>query len=95
MFSVLPDSLEGLKPILLYPVIGLLLMGILMTYVINPPTAAFNQWLAGALASMSTTSKVLMGFVLGAMMSIDFGGPLNKAAYVSVLLLWLQLTAAL
>lgn len=82
MFSVLPDSLEGLKPILLYPVIGLLLMGILMTYVINPPTAAFNQWLAGALASMSTTSKVLMGFVLGAMMSIDFGGPLNKAAYV-------------
>ena len=82
VFSVLPDSLEGLKPILLYPVIGLLLMGILMTYVINPPTAAFNQWLAGALASMSTTSKVLMGFVLGAMMSIDFGGPLNKAAYV-------------
>ena len=57
-------------------------MGILMTYVINPPTAAFNQWLAGALAGMSTTSKVLMGFVLGAMMSIDFGGPLNKAAYV-------------
>ena len=82
VFSVLPDSLEGLKPILLYPVIGLLLMGILMTYVINPPTAAFNQWLAGALAGMSTTSKVLMGFVLGAMMSIDFGGPLNKAAYV-------------
>ena len=82
VLNVLPDSLEGLKPVLLYPVIGLLLMGILMTYVINPPTAAFNQWLAGALASMSTTSKVLMGFVLGAMMSIDFGGPLNKAAYV-------------
>ena len=82
VFSVLPDSLEGLKPILLYPVIGLLLMGILMTYVINPPTAAFNQWLAGALAGMSTTSKILLGFVLGGMMSIDFGGPLNKAAYV-------------
>ena len=80
--SVLPDSLEGLKPILLYPVLGLLIMGVLMTYVINPPTAAFNQWLAGALASMSTTSKILMGFVLGGMMSIDFGGPLNKAAYV-------------
>ena len=80
--SVLPDSLEGLKPILLYPVLGLLIMGVLMTYVINPPTAAFNQWLAGALAGMSTTSKVLMGFVLGGMMSIDFGGPLNKAAYV-------------
>lgn len=80
--GVLPDSLEGLKPILLYPVLGLLIMGVLMTYVINPPTAAFNQWLAGALASMSTTSKILMGFVLGGMMSIDFGGPLNKAAYV-------------
>lgn len=80
--SVLPDSLEGLKPILLYPVLGLLIMGVLMTYVINPPTAAFNSWLAGALAGMSTTSKVLMGFVLGGMMSIDFGGPLNKAAYV-------------
>lgn len=82
VLGVLPDSLEGLKPILLYPVLGLLIMGILMTYVINPPTAAFNQWLAGALASMSTTSKILMGFVLGGMMSIDFGGPLNKAAYV-------------
>lgn len=82
LFSVLPDSLEGLKPILLYPVLGLLLMGVLMVYVINPPTAAFNQWLAAALASMSTTSKILMGFVLGGMMSVDFGGPLNKAAYV-------------
>lgn len=82
VLSVLPDSLEGLKPILLYPVLGLLIMGVLMTYVINPPTAAFNQWLAGALAGMSTTSKILMGFVLGGMMSIDFGGPLNKAAYV-------------
>lgn len=82
LFSVLPDSLEGLKPILLYPVVGLLLMGVIMVYVINPPTAAFNQWLAAALASMSTTSKILMGFVLGGMMSIDFGGPLNKAAYV-------------
>ena len=82
VLGVLPDSLEGLKPILLYPVLGLLIMGVLMTYVINPPTAAFNQWLAGALAGMSTTSKVLMGFVLGGMMSIDFGGPLNKAAYV-------------
>ena len=57
-------------------------MGVLMVYVINPPTAAFNQWLAAALASMSTTSKILMGFVLGGMMSVDFGGPLNKAAYV-------------
>lgn len=82
LFGCLPDAMEGLKPILLYPVFGLLLMGILMTYVINPPTAAFNIWLATALGSMSTVSKILMGFVLGGMMSIDFGGPLNKAAYV-------------
>ena len=82
LFSALPDSLEGLKPVLLYPVCGLVLMGLLMTYVINPPTAAFNNWLAATLASMSTVSKVLLGFILGGMMSIDFGGPINKAAYV-------------
>lgn len=82
LFSALPDSLEGLKPVLIYPVCGLVLMGVLMTYVINPPTAAFNNWLAATLASMSTVSKVLMGFILGGMMSIDFGGPINKAAYV-------------
>ncbi len=82
LLAALPDSLEGLKPVLLYPVIGLLLVGVIMTYIINPPTAAFNQWLAAALAGMSTTSKILLGFVLGGMMSIDFGGPLNKAAYV-------------
>ena len=82
LFSALPDSLEGLKPVLLYPVCGLVLMGLLMTYVINPPTAAFNNWLAATLASMSTVSKVMLGFILGGMMSIDFGGPINKAAYV-------------
>ena len=82
LFSALPDSLEGLKPVLVYPVCGLVLMGVLMTYVINPPTAAFNNWLAATLASMSTVSKVLLGFILGGMMSIDFGGPINKAAYV-------------
>ena len=82
LFSALPDALEGIKPVLLYPVFGLLLLGLIMTYVINPPTAAFNGWLAAALAGMSTMSKVLLGFVLGGMMSIDFGGPINKAAYV-------------
>lgn len=82
LFGCLPDALEGIKPVLLYPVFGLLLLGIIMTYIINPPTAAFNGWLAAALAGMSTMSKVLLGFVLGGMMSIDFGGPINKAAYV-------------
>ena len=67
---------------LLYPVLGLLLMGIIMTYIINPPTAMFNKWLAGVLAGMSSSSKVILGFILGGMMSIDFGGPINKAAYV-------------
>lgn len=78
----MPQSLESLKPILIYPVIGLLLIGALMAGVINPVMASFNQWVTGSLAHMGGTSKVLMGFILGGMMSIDFGGPLNKAAYV-------------
>ncbi len=78
----LPDSLENLKPILLYPVLGLMIMGALMVLVINPVMGAVNQWVNGGLTSMSGGSKVLLGLVLGGMMSIDFGGPLNKAAYV-------------
>ena len=82
VLSGLPQALEGTKPVLLYPVLGLLLMGIIMTYIINPPTAMFNKWLADVLAGMSSSSKVILGFILGGMMSIDFGGPINKAAYV-------------
>lgn len=78
----LPDSLENLKPILLYPVLGLMIMGALMVLVINPVMGAVNHWVNGGLTSMSGGSKVLLGLVLGGMMSIDFGGPLNKAAYV-------------
>ncbi len=78
----LPDSLENLKPILLYPVLGLMIMGALMVLIINPVMSAVNQWVNGGLTSMSGGSKVLLGLVLGGMMSIDFGGPLNKAAYV-------------
>jgi PTS system fructose-specific IIC component len=81
-FSGLPQALEGTKPVLLYPVCGLVLIGVLMTYVINPPTTVFNQWLAATLGSMTTSSKVVLGLILGGMMSIDFGGPINKAAYV-------------
>jgi PTS system fructose-specific IIC component len=81
-FSVLPSSLEGMKPVLLYPVVGLLLIGIIMTYIINPPTSLFNTWLTNTLNGLGTGSKLVMGFILGAMMSIDFGGPINKAAYV-------------
>ena len=81
-FAGLPQALEGTKPVLLYPVCGLVLIGVLMTYVINPPTTVFNQWLAATLGSMTTSSKVVLGLLLGGMMSIDFGGPINKAAYV-------------
>lgn len=82
VLGFLPDSLENLKPILLYPVLGLMIMGALMVLVINPVMGAVNQWVNGGLTSMSGGSKVLLGLVLGGMMSIDFGGPLNKAAYV-------------
>ena len=82
LFSSLPDSLENLKPILLYPVVGLMVMGALMVFVINPIMGAVNQWVNGSLMAMSGGSKVLMGLILGGMMSIDFGGPFNKAAYV-------------
>ncbi len=78
----LPDSLENLKPILLYPVFGLAVMGILMLVIINPMMGAVNQWVNGSLNAMSGSSRIVMGLVLGGMMSIDFGGPLNKAAYV-------------
>ncbi|WP_432643617.1 PTS fructose transporter subunit IIABC [Acidaminococcus sp.] len=82
LLGFLPDSLENLKPILLYPVLGLMIMGALMVLIINPVMGAVNHWVNGGLTSMSGGSKVLLGLVLGGMMSIDFGGPLNKAAYV-------------
>lgn len=82
VLSVLPESLEGTKPILFYPVLGLVLIGLIMTFVINPPMAIFNTWLFDSLNSMTTSSRIVLGFVLGGMMSIDFGGPINKAAYV-------------
>lgn len=82
VFDKLPNSLEGTKPVLLYPFFGILIIGALMTFVINPPVAAFNNALSNFLNSMSGTSKVLLGAILGGMMAIDFGGPINKAAYV-------------
>lgn len=82
IFAHLPQALEGTKPILIYPVLGLILIGLIMTYIINPPTSIFNQWLANTLSSMTTSSRIILGLILGGMMSIDFGGPINKAAYV-------------
>lgn len=82
IFDRLPKSLEGTKPVLLYPFFGILLIGVLMQLVVGPPVAALNAWLTASLDAMGNTSRVLLGGVLGAMMSIDFGGPINKAAYV-------------
>lgn len=82
LLNKLPRALEGTKPVLLYPFLGILLMGAIMIFLVNPPVGAFNSWLNSGLASMGESSKILLGIVLGGMMSIDFGGPFNKAAYV-------------
>lgn len=81
IFDKLPNALEGLKPILLYPVCGILLMGVIMIAV-NPIVGAINTALNNFLSSMSGTSSILLGAILGGMMSVDMGGPFNKAAYV-------------
>lgn len=81
LFSYLPDALEGIKPVLLFPVFGILLIGLIMISV-NPIVGSINTALNNFLASMSGTSKILLGTILGAMMAIDMGGPFNKAAYV-------------
>lgn len=82
LFSKLPDSLEGLKPVLLYPLFGILLIGAIIIFIINPPVAAINTGLTDFLNSMGESSKIILGVILGAMMAIDMGGPINKAAYV-------------
>ena len=83
VFSVLPESLEGVKPVLLYPLLGILIIGILMQMIITPPVASINEWLLSTLASMDTSSRVMVGLIMGGMMAIDMGGPINKAAYVT------------
>ena len=82
VFSKLPKTLEGIKSILLYPIFGVMIIGVLMVFVVDPPVAMFNNWLTAALNSMGSASKLLLGILLGGMMSIDFGGPINKVAYV-------------
>ncbi|KRN94036.1 PTS fructose transporter subunit IIABC [Pediococcus stilesii] len=80
-FRFLPKSLEGLKPMLIYPIISLLLVGGLMFFIVNPIFASVNAWVTGVLEGMGTGNAVLLGAVLAGMMSIDMGGPFNKAAY--------------
>ncbi|GAA0746794.1 fructose-specific PTS transporter subunit EIIC [Clostridium oceanicum] len=81
VFSKLPDSLEGLKPVLLYPLFGIFITGAIMFYFIVSPCKSLNTFLVSWLGSMGTTNKVLLGLILGGMMAIDMGGPINKAAY--------------
>ena len=80
-FSKLPKSLEGIKPVLLYPLIGILLTAVVTTF-INPFVGAINDGLTSLLNNMGGTSKIVLGAVVGGMMSVDMGGPVNKAAYV-------------
>ncbi|KHL96377.1 PTS fructose transporter subunit IIC [Paenibacillus sp. IHB B 3415] len=80
-FSGLPRTLDGLKPILLYPVFSLLITGGVMFYLFNPVFSWINEGMIDALNHLGTGNKVLLGLVLGGMMAIDMGGPFNKAAY--------------
>ncbi|MBR4152234.1 MAG: PTS sugar transporter subunit IIA [Selenomonadaceae bacterium] len=81
--NVLPPSLEGTKPILFYPLLGVLIIGLICNFVIGPPVAGVNEALKNALGGMDPSAKLVMGAVIGGMMAIDMGGPLNKAAYVT------------
>lgn len=81
VFKKLPKSLEGIKPVLLYPLLGIFLVAVATTF-INPFVGAINDGLTHFLNGMGGTSKVILGAVVGGMMSVDMGGPVNKAAYV-------------
>ncbi|PHA93805.1 PTS fructose transporter subunit IIABC [Bacillus toyonensis] len=81
LFSGLPAQLEGIKPVLLYPVFGLLITGVVMQKVVNPPVVALNEMLTGWLNGLNGTNAILLGLILGGMMAIDMGGTINKAAF--------------
>ncbi|RAI80510.1 PTS fructose transporter subunit IIC [Macrococcoides goetzii] len=81
LLSGMPQSLDGLKPTLLFPLLGVASTGLLMYYVVNPPASWLNKLMADTLNSMNGTNIVILGLVLGGMMAIDMGGPFNKASY--------------
>ncbi len=81
LFDKLPKSLEGIKPVLLYPLCGISIIGVVMC-LINPVVGALNTWITAVLSGMGSGSAIALGILLGAMMATDMGGPLNKAAYV-------------
>lgn len=82
IFSKLPESLDGVKPVLLYPLLGIFLVGIIMQFVVEPPIGALNIAINNGLNGLNGASAVVLGVLLGGMMSVDMGGPVNKAAYV-------------
>ena len=82
VFSKLPESLDGMKPVLLYPLLGIFLVGVIMQFVVEPPTGALNTAINNGLNGLNGASAVVLGVLLGGMMSVDMGGPVNKAAYV-------------
>jgi fructose PTS system EIIBC or EIIC component len=82
LFASLPSSLDGIKTILLYPLLGIALTGFIMVFVVNKPVAALNTAISDWLSGLGTGNAILLGIILGLMMSFDMGGPVNKAAYV-------------
>ena len=80
--KIIPDSLDGIKPVLIYPLFGMLIVGILMVYAIEPVVGAINTALNNGLSSLSGMNVILLGMIVAGMMAIDMGGPFNKAAYV-------------
>lgn len=82
IFSKLPESLDGVKPVLLYPLLGIFLIGVIMQFVVEAPIGALNTAINNGLNGLNGASAVVLGVLLGGMMAIDMGGPVNKAAYV-------------
>lgn len=82
IFSKLPESLDGVKPVLLYPLLGIFLIGVIMQFVVEPPIGALNTAINNGLNGLNGASAVVLGVLLGGMMAIDMGGLVNKAAYV-------------
>ena len=82
IFSKLPESLDGVKPVLLYPLLGIFLIGVIMQFVVEPPIGALNTAINNGLNGLNGASAVVLGVLLGGMMAIDMSGPVNKAAYV-------------
>ena len=80
--KIIPESLDGIKPVLIYPLFGMLIVGVLMVYAIEPVVGAINTALNNGLASLSGMNVILLGMIVAGMMAIDMGGPFNKAAYV-------------